>query len=183
MPAKDSLPIINNTEAASTKSPILITWEMRQRFPGCTKLSLNGFSFCIEDQFIALDLLCPRNYGTYEYGAQDFPVNIDPIASGDMYAKSGFCRADDDAANIRPGGHMHPSDAPGKDQAEFSGCVSSLTDSLTREMQQARAVLSYRDCNRSGLKRGTPDFSRVCSTRKTPMLQQKSQSLHLTWLL
>jgi hypothetical protein len=47
-----------------------------------------------------------------------------------------------------------------KTQAEFSGCVSSLSDSLTQEMQQARAVLSYRDCNRSGLKRGTPDFSR-----------------------
>lgn len=45
-------------------------------------------------------------------------------------------------------------------QAQFEGCVSSLSDTMTQEVRYARAASAYRNCEHDGLVAGTPQLSR-----------------------
>ena len=46
-------------------------------------------------------------------------------------------------------------------QSEFQACVSSLSDSVTYQVSADYAANAYRDCAQTGLKRETPEFSRI----------------------
>jgi len=47
-------------------------------------------------------------------------------------------------------------------EAQFAGCVSSLSNSLAGEIQSDRTAAAYRVSMQTGLKQGTPEFS-ICA--------------------
>lgn len=57
-----------------------------------------------------------------------------------------------------------------KGEAEFSGCVSSLSATIAGQLQASATNGAYRDCEEMGLKSETPDFSRCVLDRENSQL-------------
>jgi hypothetical protein len=55
-------------------------------------------------------------------------------------------------------------------QAQWAGCVSSLSDSLVGEIRIDRVAYVYRDCAQTGLKRETLEFSQCVLDRENVRL-------------
>jgi hypothetical protein len=55
-------------------------------------------------------------------------------------------------------------------EAQWAGCVSSLSDSLVGEIQVDRDAYAYRDCTQTGLKRETREFSQCVLDRENVQL-------------
>lgn len=53
-----------------------------------------------------------------------------------------------------------------KGEAEFSGCVSSLSATIAGQLQAKATNNAYRDCVKMGLKSETPEFSRCVLDRE-----------------
>jgi hypothetical protein len=64
-------------------------------------------------------------------------------------------------------------------EAEFAGCVDTLSDSLARETSYDRAAAAYRACAQQGVAHGTPDFGRcVLDSEGTATPQDAAQTLN-----
>ena len=57
-----------------------------------------------------------------------------------------------------------------KGEAEFAGCVSSLSSAVAEQLQAAVTNRAYRACEESGLQRETPEFSRCVLNRENSRL-------------